>query len=272
MKITYHRLMGYILGFILFYAPFAIFQKIINYFFTGQWEYLTVHNLCLRKQIGGTLSGNVFDYSEQFVLYIVILLFTAFIFGPVFCGKFCPAGGFTEYLSKLIPERFKVNWSEYVDIVPLRYGMLAGFMILTLFGGTIACSFCNYYVFDLTVNYLLWGYTISFSGSLLLTAVLYFVVLGLFTKGGRGYCNFLCPVGALQNLVHSLACRFLPVFRINVNKDKCVGCGICVKKCPMSSMIVTDKKASNNLNNCIICGECMVCCPKKAIKYNRNNE
>lgn len=271
MEIRYHRFTGYILGFILFYAPFAIFQKIVNYFFTGQWDYLNIHKLCLRKQIESMASGNIFNYSEQFIFYLIVLLVSAIILGPVLCGKLCPAGGFTEYISRIIPDRLKIDWSKYVDITPLRYGMLTGFMGLTLFGGTIACSFCNYYIFDLTINYIFWGYTISFSGSLLLTALLYFVLFGLFTKGGRGYCNFLCPVGAIQNLVHSLACKFLPVFRIKINQDKCIGCGICAKKCPMSSIMINNKKASNNLNNCIICGECIKSCPKKAITYTKDN-
>ena len=40
MGFKYQRLLGYFLGFILFYAPFALFQKIIFFAFTGKWQQL----------------------------------------------------------------------------------------------------------------------------------------------------------------------------------------------------------------------------------------
>lgn len=84
----------------------------------------------------------------------------------------------------------KISWSKYTDIVPLRYGMLAGFLIVPFFDGILACAYCNFYVFDLLVNYAARGYFISFTSSMLLTLLLWLVVLGIFTKGGRGFCNF----------------------------------------------------------------------------------
>ncbi|MFH0920607.1 MAG: DUF362 domain-containing protein [Fibrobacterota bacterium] len=53
-----------------------------------------------------------------------------------------------------------------------------------------------------------------------------------------------------------------------VNRDKCTGCGRCVKWCPSDCITMTDKKARINWDACIGCGECLVECRFDAILYN----
>lgn len=266
------RIVGYFLGFCLFYAPFAMVQKTIVYIFTGRWEELTIHSICFRIQIEHLLDGKLWSMEAASVIFIVLLMITAFIFGPVFCGKLCPAGAFTEYLNRLFPDRFKIRWSNYIDIIPVRYGMLTGFMLLPFFNGILACSYCNFFLFDLFVNYFIFGYTISLSSSLLLTLILWLIIFGIFTKGGRGYCNFLCPVGALQNLIHYFAYKMGVGYKLAVIEEKCIGCGKCSKVCPMDSVEIKNGKAKINIHNCIICNMCSNECPVKVINYVTRKE
>lgn len=205
------RLAGYALGFILFYAPFALFQGIIGYLLTGKWQELSIHSLCLRIPIEHLLDGKIWNYNPISVISTIVLLVTAFFLGPVFCGRLCPAGAFTEYLSKLVPSKYQIEWSKHTEITPLRYGMLAGYCMVPFFGSILACAYCNFFIFDLLVRYYIWGYFISLSSSLILTALVWLIVLGIFTKGGRGFCNFFCPVGAVQNFVHYFSNK-LPSF------------------------------------------------------------
>ena len=263
------RILGYVLGIVLFYAPFALFQKIINYAMTGKWLPLTIHSLCFRIQTEHLIDGKLFNQAPLFVVCFLLLLAVSFFFGPIYCGKLCPAGASTEYLSKLVPERFKIDWTKYVDVAPVRYGMLAGFIILPCIETVIACVYCNFFLFDLFVNYFLSGYFVSLTSSLILTAFVWVVILGIFTKGGRGFCNFLCPVGAIQNLVYSFGIKLPWSYKLKVQRCKCIGCQKCVKVCPMGAMQIKDKKAANNVHNCILCGECINACPVKAIKYKR---
>lgn len=269
MSYQLRRLAGYLLGFVLFYAPFAVFQKIIGYFLTGKWQEQTIHSLCLRIPTEHLLDGKIFQYASISVFSLGILLVVAFFFGPIFCGRLCPAGAFTEYLSKLVPERLKIDWSKYTEIAPIRYGMLAGFCLVPFFGGILACAYCNFFLFDLLANYYSRGYFISLSSSLILTSILWLVIFGLFTKGGRGYCNFLCPVGAVQNLVHYFSSKLPFVYKMQVDRQKCIGCKKCVHSCPMQAVTLEDKKAEICLHNCIICGQCAYSCPVQAIHYGR---
>lgn len=50
-----------------------------------------------------------------------------------------------------------------------------------------------------------------------------------------------------------------------VKESKCLGCGKCVKVCPVHAPEIIDKKSRINPAKCIGCGECITVCPAKAI-------
>lgn len=52
--------------------------------------------------------------------------------------------------------------------------------------------------------------------------------------------------------------------RLRVDSDRCVGCGLCVKSCPVQNLRLEEKKAVP-LNECVLCYRCVNLCPKKAI-------
>ncbi|MBN1522073.1 MAG: electron transfer flavoprotein subunit alpha [Candidatus Aureabacteria bacterium] len=53
--------------------------------------------------------------------------------------------------------------------------------------------------------------------------------------------------------------------KIQVILDQCIGCTICVKKCPYDAIEMKDKKAVIDLEKCTLCGACVPVCPTKAI-------
>jgi ferredoxin len=51
-----------------------------------------------------------------------------------------------------------------------------------------------------------------------------------------------------------------------VDKEKCTGCGTCVKKCPTEATFLNDdNKAERKEELCIGCGVCAYFCPEEAI-------
>ncbi len=71
-----------------------------------------------------------------------------------------------------------------------------------------------------------------------------------------------CPAGECKDLLE---------FRIE--KDKCFGCGMCAKKCPVGAITVTDYTAPGkkkpayeiDTNKCIKCGACIATCKFNAV-------
>ncbi len=55
---------------------------------------------------------------------------------------------------------------------------------------------------------------------------------------------------------------------VNVNQEKCVGCGTCVKICPRQAMSITDKKCHCDPTKCVGCFECMTVCPQGACEVD----
>ena len=49
--------------------------------------------------------------------------------------------------------------------------------------------------------------------------------------------------------------------------DKCIGCGTCLKWCPVEAIGLADGRAAITSKVCIGCGECMFVCPERAIKF-----
>lgn len=53
-----------------------------------------------------------------------------------------------------------------------------------------------------------------------------------------------------------------------VDKNECVGCGVCVEECPVSTISMIDEKAEINMDNCIHCGTCHDVCPNGAVEHD----
>lgn len=50
-----------------------------------------------------------------------------------------------------------------------------------------------------------------------------------------------------------------------VDREKCIGCGICVRVCRFNAVSLKEKKSEIDPNACIMCGICAAACPSDAI-------
>ena len=270
-KLYVKRLIGYVVGFMLFYAPFDGFARLIDRLIPPTALY-SIHEPCFRIPLNTLVTGDFMQAGPVSLIALALLIVVAVFFGPLYCGKLCPAGALPEFLSRLVPKRLQIDWAKHVRITPIRYGFLAGFFITPLVGITAHCAYCNFFVFDMLITLLHTGRLPVYSVSLVVTFVLWFVVLGLFTKGGRGFCDFLCPVGAFSSLVYQLG-RYLPWSRrMQADTKRCIGCGACRQACPMRTIEMAENKAVIDLQRCIVCGVCQQRCPVQAIGYGTAKE
>lgn len=56
-----------------------------------------------------------------------------------------------------------------------------------------------------------------------------------------------------------------------VDKEKCIGCSLCVNDCIVSDINLVDGKANINNITCIKCGHCIAVCPKNAVSTDEYN-
>ena len=53
-----------------------------------------------------------------------------------------------------------------------------------------------------------------------------------------------------------------------IDKEKCIGCGICVDECPVDTIFIRDEKAEIDMESCIRCGKCHEVCPEDAVRHD----
>jgi ferredoxin-type protein NapH len=267
------RFAFFLLGILLLYAPFALLTRFVLRL-TNTPLVADAHRICLRMPIQWLAQPWMYQTMIEQPAYlgaVVVLPLLALFAGPLFCGWMCPAGGLTEYLSRLVPPRLQIDLAGRVNPTPVRYGFTVGMIGASFVGANVCCSFCN---FAHTQNIISAAFGdslgISYWASFtIISFVLWFVVLGLFTRGGRGWCNLLCPAGALMGLFHSLG-RWLRLGRsMQIDQDLCRQCRTCVSSCPAWALSAQSPTRINS-HACNVCMDCTHVCSQQAIAYSRN--
>lgn len=272
-RFTIQRGLWYVGGFILIYAPFAVFQRALAALF-GFKPRFDIHDICFRMGLSYTISGKGIALWSTTGIAFILILGTALLAGPLFCGKLCAAGGLSEYVSRLVPERFKINWQKWINPVPVRYGMMTGFLLAPFLQLSIICAYCNYTDLQRLVSAGIARDMGIWTSTTILTTFVWLILLGAFTKGGRGYCAYLCPIGAIQSLLHAIGAKFNFTYKLKFASDKCASCGNCAKECPMHALRVSKtengkKELAYERLVCLTCSQCVHSCPKSALAYSR---
>ncbi len=231
---------------------------------------------------------------------IVALVLLTFIFGRVYCSVLCPLGITQDIISwlsgrrriyhkgrvkdgrKVIKPRFRYskakNW--------LRYTILALFILALIFGvGSFVALLEPYSAFGRMVSNLLgplwtWGNnalaTISERAGgygfyhkdvwikslpvFIVAAVTFVAIVILAWRGGRTYCNTICPVGSVLGLLSKFS-----LFQPTIDTSKCNNCGQCSAKCKASCIDGVAHKI--DYTRCVACMDCLEACHHGALKY-----
>ena len=70
----------------------------------------------------------------------------------------------------------------------------------------------------------------------------------------------------LERIYFSYNDREIRYSGLTIDKDKCIGCGICNKKCSFKAIDKDENKYRINKYRCDECGDCYINCPVEAIK------
>lgn len=253
---------------ILFLPPLSfIFQFTKDSNFCGTW--------CPRMffvwRAGLSGKNYLFGFLRSYmgVALVFGILLSTFFFGRYWCSHLCPVGGTMELGSRFVPKFLKINYSS-VPASFFRYGYMTVFFLAPALGlGNLCCNYCNF----ATIPRLLgasfqqadMAYFLRTAGLINLGLV---VILGFLAKGGRGYCNLLCPIGALDAIANKIGVKS-NLRRVRVKDSKCNGCKICTAACPTWAIEVTDGKARIDQLSCMPCRTCEKVCPKEAIGYGK---
>ena len=218
------------------------------------------------------------------VVVIVALVALTLVFGRIYCSVICPLGVLQDLLARLNRRRNKYSYSP--EVRWLRYPVLAVFIIALVAGIDVLFQllspYGNFGIIATTLLQPLWMlgnnvlaflaeradsyafYTVDVwlkSLPVLIVAVVLLVVLVVLSwRGGRTYCNTICPVGT----VLSLLARF-SLLKVRFREELCGGCSKCSKNC--KAACIDHKTHTVDYSRCVACGNCISHCHRSALVY-----
>lgn len=220
------------------------------------------------------------------VAVVAVLLILTLVFGRIYCSVICPLGIMQDLISALHGRRKRNRFSFSPERRWLRYGVLVVFLASCVAGINVIVSLlAPYSSYGRMVNSILrpvWtaGNNVLASvaermdsyafysvdvwmrslPTLIIAAVTFVIIAVLAWRGGRTYCNTICPVGTIL----SFFARF-SWFKISIDGNKCISCRLCEKNCKASAIDV--KTGRVDYSRCVVCGNCIGKCSKDAISY-----
>lgn len=202
------------------------------------------------------------------VVLLASIFLSTFFYGRLWCAYICPVGGFPELASRSLNDRWKIEYRSLPQ-VPIRYGYFAVYLVLLPTLGISACTLCNFItlprIFE-TLSGELRGFAYVLS-SIGLVNIALLLLLGIFASKGRAYCQFLCPIGAMDGIVNRIGAKFRFNRRIRVEASRCTGCNVCARNCMTGAIKMVDRIAVVDQLSCMSCNECVDVCDWHAIDW-----
>lgn len=222
------------------------------------------------------------------IVIIVILILLTFISGRVYCSAVCPLGVMQDIVSNLSGRRKgkRARFSFRKENKWLRYTTAVIFALLIIAGFTwIAALIEPYSAYGRIANSLIapvyqWinnllayfaeradsyaFYSVDVwmrsAAATAVAAVTFITVAILAWRGGRTWCNTICPAGTLLGLISRYS-----LFRPTIDSSKCAGCRLCERSCKGRCINIAEK--SIDYSRCVACMDCIEKCNRGAIKY-----
>ena len=218
---------------------------------------------------------------------VAMLVVLTLVFGRIYCSVICPLGVMQDVISRLHGMRKKNRFTYSKEKRWLRYTVLAVFVASAVAGVNAVVSLLAPYssygriagslmkpVYEAGNNVLaavaehfnsyafysvdVWMKSLP---TLVVASLTLVVIAVLAWRGGRTYCNTICPVGTIL----SFLARF-SWLKVRIDGSKCVNCGLCTKNCKASA--IDFKNHRIDYSRCVVCGDCIDKCRKGAISLS----
>ncbi len=191
---------------------------------------------------------------------IVGLVLLTLVFGRVYCSVICPLGVFQDGISWLGTRKSKAPYKYKKELKWLRYGIWVAYVACLIAGVQVVVA--------LLAPYGAYGRILQsikhpvMGPTLIIAAITLIAVVVLSFKGGRTYCNSICPVGTTLSFFSRFA-----MFRPVIDANQCVRCHSCEHKCKAQCIEITKEKVGIDYSRCVSCFNCIETCPKGGLKY-----
>lgn len=212
--------------------------------------------LCRWQLVPAVLAGAL----TWIVLWIAVTAFA----GRIYCSSVCPMGTLLDVFARLghLHKGYFYSQSHVLMrrslVVITVAALLAGIpVMLDILDPAAAYS----RIAAWSVSPLFKAVSFSLSTGIIAFATVAVAAATAWSRG-RILCNTVCPVGAILAEVSRFS-----LYHIDINTDKCVGCGLCTEKC--KAECIDPSAHTVDSSRCVVCFDCTTACPNSAITYRR---
>ena len=203
-------------------------------------------------QFFSTLERILIDFSYIALGTFLTLLLLTFLFGRIYCSFLCPLGLLQEIIFYLAKPFCKFNKTFEKNKI-YKY-LIASVFYGALFGSSVfLAKYLEPYTIFVSAS------SLTKTSLIIVSAIILLVILR-----SRFFCTNICPVGTVLGLISRYS-----IFKINIDKSKCVKCGMCVKNCQSNSIDIENGIVQNE--TCVKCFKCVGTCKLNAINYKKDN-
>lgn len=215
---------------------------------------------------------------------LLFLVALTLLFGRIYCSIICPLGVMQDVIAWFRKKKNKYSYSEEKGILRAAILALTGFLLTTnlawvvgliapysTYGRIVGTVFSPLYklannglamIAEHFGSYAFYEVDVWMKSlPALLVAIAIWIIIGVLAwRGGRTWCNTICPVGTFLGILsrHSR-------LKMVINAEACKNCRKCERNC---------KSACIDLNNhtidysrCVVCGDCLEECKFGALSF-----
>jgi ferredoxin len=213
------------------------------------------------------------------IVVILVIVGLTLLFGRIYCSIICPLGVAQDGISFFSGRRRRKKsrfhyakaktWLRFsIFIVPgvhvlfepySIYGRIVSNVLSPLYrwGNNLLAWFA-----ERANSYAFYSVDVWFKGWIVFGITVFTLILisVLAWRSGRTYCNTICPVGTILELLSRFS-----LFQPAIDAEKCTQCGVCSRNCKSSCIDVKGMKIDRS--RCVVCFNCLDKCKFGAIKY-----
>lgn len=227
------------------------------------------------SQAGSSFLKLLSGFTVGTLIALILMAALTLLLGRAYCSVLCPLGILQDVLGSFRRRPFRRSrWQKTVRYCVTAFVVLCavcGLMLpLTLLVPSSSFVLIVNNVFrevvqfaDRTVHFLPEPVSLHpAAGGVILAWGILLALLILVRWKGRLYCNTLCPVGAILGLLSKFS-----LFRIRIDAEKCVSCGMCEKVC--KGGCIDSAAKSVETEECVDCMNCLSACKLDAIHFTK---
>ncbi|MBQ7691934.1 MAG: 4Fe-4S binding protein [Muribaculaceae bacterium] len=201
-------------------------------------------------------------------------LAVSMLLGRVYCSTACPIGTLQDavaWLAKRVQHRghgfYRYecgNWRlRIITLLLLAVSMTGDSAYRRI---SLLCDptslYYNVSTYMLTPNSEGGWWQQLLGGAALAMMIVLAAIMWMAWRGGRTFCNTVCPVGTVLGGVSQYS-----LMQLDIDPDLCVACGACERECKAGC--VSAGQHTIDHSRCVMCWNCAASCPNHAIKYRQ---